>query len=172
MTGIDTASTTALTRSTARSIWHMSAEPPPVLTTFRTGQPMLMSTAVAPFSSTQRAACSISEMTLPVKLDRERAVALASLGQLERSPVLLQQRPRVDQVGRRQPEPAAFAHRQPVRQAGVTSQRRQEESRWDRYLAQRERFLTMGGTAGQCIHRLCFNVNSRPEISDESAFSF
>ena len=55
----------AVTRSTARSIWHMSAEPPPVLTTFRTGQPMLMSTAEAPFSSTQRAACSISGITCP-----------------------------------------------------------------------------------------------------------
>ena len=42
----------------------MSADPPPVLTTFLTGQPMLMSTAVAPFSSTQRAACSIATRQL------------------------------------------------------------------------------------------------------------
>ena len=37
----------------------------PVLTTFRTGQPMLMSTAAAPFSSTQRAACCISAVRCP-----------------------------------------------------------------------------------------------------------
>ena len=65
VTGIRTAFATAATRSAARSAWHKSAEPPPVLTTFRTGQPMLMSTAVAPCSSTQRAACSISLVTCP-----------------------------------------------------------------------------------------------------------
>ena len=65
VTGIFTAATTAATRSTARSIWHIRAEPPPPLTTFRTGQPMLISTAGTPRASTQRAACSISAVTAP-----------------------------------------------------------------------------------------------------------
>src|SRR5208337_3550777 len=62
---IEMARTTAPTSSTARSIWQSNAEPPPLRTTFLTGQPMLMSTTVAPCASTHRAASSISGMTCP-----------------------------------------------------------------------------------------------------------
>ena len=48
VTGTATASTTAATSATAASDWHIRADPPPVFTTFLTGQPMLMSTAAAP----------------------------------------------------------------------------------------------------------------------------
>jgi hypothetical protein len=65
VTGTSTAPTTDSTSSLAESAWHIKAEPPPVLTTLWTGQPMLMSTAAAPWSTAQRAAYLISEITLP-----------------------------------------------------------------------------------------------------------
>jgi CHRD domain/PEP-CTERM motif len=40
VTGTVTALTTAATSRTAASVWHIRAEPPPVLTTLLTGQPM------------------------------------------------------------------------------------------------------------------------------------
>ena len=70
---------------------------------------MLISTAETPCSSTQRAACCISGMRVPVELNRQRAILVAGLGQLESPPPSFDQRPGVDQVGRRQAESAAFA---------------------------------------------------------------
>ena len=159
VTGMLTALTTADTRSTARSTWHMSAEPPPLLTTFLTGQPMLISTAEAPCSSTQRAACSISAIDDPVDLDRERAVLLAGLGQLEGPAPFLDQRPGVDQVRRRQAESTAFSNGQPECQAGVAGQRRQEEPRGDRHLAQSQR---LAHNRWDCGHRTLHGVPTRP----------
>src|SRR6185312_13080061 len=65
VTGTLTDLTTASTSATAVAVWHIKADPPPVLTTLLTGQPMLISTAEAPWSTTQRAANSISWITLP-----------------------------------------------------------------------------------------------------------
>jgi len=65
VTGTSTAFTTVATRATASSVWHIKAEPPPVLTTLLTGQPILISTTEAPRSTTRRAASRISERTWP-----------------------------------------------------------------------------------------------------------
>ena len=93
--------------SIAASAWHIRAEPPPVLTTLLTGQPMLMSTTDAPWSTTQRRGLAHLGDDVAVDLDRQRPVLGAGLGQLERPRAVLQDRAGVDQVGRRQAEPAA-----------------------------------------------------------------
>src|SRR5262249_28699968 len=54
----------------------------------------------------------------------------------ERAAAVLQQGAGVDQVGRRQAEPAVLAHRQAERQAGEARQRGEEEPRRDRHAPQ------------------------------------
>src|SRR5271166_2435408 len=76
---------------------------------------------------------------VPVKLDRQRAVLDAGFGQLQRPAPLLDQRPGVDQVGRRQPKTSTAPHRESEGKARVAGQRSQEEARGNRDLTDRER---------------------------------
>ena len=118
------------------------------MTTLRTGQPMLMFTAGTPCAFDPPRGLLHLGGHRAVDLDRQRTILGARLGQLQGAPSPLDQRPGVDQVGRRQPQPAAAPHRQPEGQARVTGQRRQEEPRRDRQLAQMERLAHNGGDFG------------------------
>ena len=66
MTGTVTAATTAAATRLARSGSCKSDDPPEVLTTLGTGQPMLMSTMSAPAASAIRAAWAITAGSPPI----------------------------------------------------------------------------------------------------------
>ena len=104
--GIRTASIIPRTSAAVRPSSVIMAEPPPTPQTFLTGQPMLTSTEATPRSSSIRVGVAISRRHGAENLHGEGRVLRASLDQLQRLAVLLQQRARVHQVGRAQPHAA------------------------------------------------------------------
>ena len=77
---------------------------------------------------------------MAVDLDGERPVFVAGFRQLQSPAPTLDERSCVDQIGRRQPEPAATANGQAEGESREPREGSQEESRGNNHLAQAERF--------------------------------
>ena len=111
VTGTGTASTTCRTSSTvAPVVSHIMDEPPPVLTTLRTGQPMLMSMpSASPRSTSHFAAPVISSAFAAEDLHEQRPLGRAGGEQLHRLLDALEDRAGVDEVGGAEPDAAHLA---------------------------------------------------------------